>query len=74
MLDMRGLYVQEKDLSWTQITGPAEVPSAFFATRISSNLDWIQSIAVPEPFAGSVAVALALAGFAFWRQFRGLRR
>jgi hypothetical protein len=43
---------------WTFITNQSyDIPTGFYATRISSNYDWIQGIIVPEP-----ATLLLLAG------------
>jgi len=44
MLDMRGLYEQIDPTNWVLITGYQPVPSAFYCTRISANMDWINSV------------------------------
>jgi hypothetical protein len=44
MLDMRGLYEQIDPTNWVLITGSQPVPSAFYCTRISANMDWINSV------------------------------
>ena len=44
MLDMRGLYEQFELTNWVFITGSEPVPSAFYCTRISANIDWINSV------------------------------
>jgi hypothetical protein len=36
--------------NWTYITNqPYDIPTGFYATRISSNRGWIESIIIPEP-------------------------
>jgi hypothetical protein len=44
MLDMRGLYEELDPTDWVFISGPQPVPSAFYCTRISANMDWISSV------------------------------
>ncbi|MHB8521617.1 MAG: hypothetical protein ACYDH9_12780 [Limisphaerales bacterium] len=50
IFDARGLYIDGPDV-WTLVpNSPASVPGDFYATRISSNLDWILSvISTPAP-------------------------
>jgi len=44
LLDMRGLYVGG-GTDWTLVAdGPTDVPSAFYATRVSRFADWIRSV------------------------------
>jgi hypothetical protein len=56
MFDKRGLY-EGQGTSWTLISGPDPVPASAYATRISSNLDFINT-SIPEP--GVVWLAPAL--------------
>lgn len=44
MFDERGSYTSDGTL----VTGPAPVPSGFYATRISSRYDWITSVIAPH--------------------------
>ena len=44
MLDTRGLYEQVDPTNWVLVGGPEPVPSAFYSTRISANMDWISSV------------------------------
>jgi hypothetical protein len=48
LLDARGLY-QEVAGVWQLVSGPQPHPSAFYSTRISANLDWINSVINFEP-------------------------
>ena len=65
LYDTRGLYVKSEG-SWQQISPsePTDVPSFFAATRISSHLDWIDTVAVPEPASWGIAMGLAVLGWA----------
>jgi hypothetical protein len=46
LTDLRGLFQQAGPgpTDWIFINGPQPVPSAFYSTRISANLDWIISV------------------------------
>lgn len=44
LLDIRGLYQNVQPGVYTFISGPQPVPSAFYCTRISANMDWINSV------------------------------
>jgi hypothetical protein len=46
LTDLRGLFQQAGfgPTDWIFINGPQPVPSAFYSTRISANLDWITSV------------------------------
>jgi hypothetical protein len=46
LMDRRGLFQQAgpNPTDWASIGGPQPVPSAFYSTRISVNLDWIYSV------------------------------
>ncbi len=46
LMDRRGLLQQSGPgpTDWISIDGPQPVPSAFYSTRISANLDWIYSV------------------------------
>ncbi len=44
LMDLRGLYQQAGPSDWISINGAQPVPSAFYSTRISANLDWIYSV------------------------------
>jgi hypothetical protein len=65
LYDVRGLYVKSSG-AWQQVpaTEPSEIPSFFAATRVSSRLDWIDMVAVPEPAAWGVAMGMILLGAA----------
>jgi len=43
LLDKRGLYEEIQGV-YTFISGPQPIPSAFYSTRISANLEWINSV------------------------------
>jgi len=70
IFDARGLFHGSAS-SWTLVTGPAPVPSGFYATRVSVHLAWIDGV-VPSAVesadapllspAGSLSLATALAG------------
>ncbi|MCL5096897.1 MAG: serine protease [Candidatus Omnitrophica bacterium] len=64
LYDQSGLYINGDAVSG---------PGALYATRISSNLDWIQSVLIPEPGAWGLAFGVALLGFALVRRRRGAR-
>jgi len=44
MIDARGLYEEIAPGEWEFQDATNPVPSAFYSTRISANLDWIQSV------------------------------
>jgi len=44
MIDTRGLYQEVSDGIWQFISGPQPTPTSFYSTRISANLDWIESV------------------------------
>lgn len=56
IFDERGLYLPDGTL----VTGDSPVPSGFYATRISSRIDWIVSIAAPRLANLSARVAVGL--------------
>jgi len=76
IFDARGLYVGSGG-DWHLISGPAPVPSGFYATRVSVRTAWIDSIVPPEkasdsadgpllPPGGSLVLALSLFGAGTW--------
>jgi len=44
LTDRRGLFQQTSTSDWIPINGALPVPSAFYSTRVSANLDWIYSV------------------------------
>ncbi len=44
LTDLRGLFQQAGPADWVFIDDAEPVPSAFYSTRISANLDWIYSV------------------------------
>jgi hypothetical protein len=44
LVDVRGLFEEVSDGSWQFMSGPRPIPSAFYSTRISANLDWIEDV------------------------------
>jgi hypothetical protein len=44
LTDLRGLFQQAGPADWVFINGWQPIPSAFYSTRISANLDWITSV------------------------------
>lgn len=51
IFDAGGLYVGSSG-NWTYIPDQQDdIPSSFYATRISQNLSWINSVIIPEPSA-----------------------
>ncbi|MGD0059760.1 MAG: hypothetical protein ABSD58_10115 [Verrucomicrobiia bacterium] len=44
LLDVRGLFEEVSPGNWQFMSGPQPIPSAFYSTRISANLDWIESV------------------------------
>src|SRR6267154_2356897 len=44
LTDRRGLFQQDAPSDWIYIDDAHLVPSAFYCTRISANLDWIHSV------------------------------
>jgi hypothetical protein len=44
LLDVRGLFVEVSPGNWQFMSGPQPIPTAFYSTRISANLDWIESV------------------------------
>jgi len=70
IFDAGGLYYGYGAL-WEYIADqPADIPSSFYATRISANLDWINS-AVPEPAAWALLAGLGLLAWAALRRRSG---
>ncbi|MFL6516379.1 MAG: hypothetical protein ACJ8M1_15270 [Chthoniobacterales bacterium] len=65
IFDARGFYTRDgSDPSmFVQISGPDPVPTAFYASRISSELAWICSV-IADPHVGSEADRVTLT---FWR-------
>ncbi len=43
LLDVRGLFAEISG-SWQFMSGAQPIPTAFYSTRISANLDWIESV------------------------------
>ncbi len=43
LLDVRGLFAEVSG-SWQFMSGAQPIPTAFYSTRISANLDWIESV------------------------------
>ncbi len=71
IFDARGLYFNSGS-GFQQVGHPVpdgEVSASFYATRISSNLGWIESVtAVPEPQMCATGAGLALLAFAVARR------
>ena len=44
LVDVRGLFQEVGPDVWQFISGPQPVPSAFYSTRISANLNWINTV------------------------------
>jgi hypothetical protein len=44
LLDVGGLYQEVSPGNWQFMSGAQPIPSAFYSTRISANLDWIESV------------------------------
>jgi hypothetical protein len=44
MIDTRGLYEELGQGVWQFMSGAQPIPTAFYSTRISANLDWIESV------------------------------
>ncbi len=68
LFDTGGLYVENEDDEWELVQDIApNVPGVSFSTRISSNLDWINSVitampaTTPEPSTGLVLLASSVA-------------
>ena len=62
--DAGGLYIEGPAATWNQITDtPADKPSAFYSTRISSYRTWIQGITGLDPS------QLASESFADWKHW-----
>lgn len=56
--------------SWRSIPDELDdIPSSFYASRVSDRLDWIYSV-VPEPGTSTLVASLALVGLAVWRRRR----
>jgi len=67
IFDEGGLYTG-MDGNWHLVTDSSiDIPGNFYATRISSNSEWIASV-VPEPRDYALFAALALLGFATLRR------
>jgi hypothetical protein len=49
MVDDRGLFELVDSTNWVARAGPQPVPSSFYCTRISANMDWISSVIDFEP-------------------------
>jgi hypothetical protein len=76
LFDAGGLYIGRDGSQWNLITNTVEdVPTSFYATRISSNLPWIYT-AVPEPEEYTLAAVFLMLGLAVWCRncLRGTRR
>lgn len=58
--------------TWNAITDLAnDVPSSFYASRVSDRLGWIHTITgVPEPSEWAILAGLGLIGFSIWRRSR----
>lgn len=69
LFDMGGLFRDGQQIP----DGPADLPSAFYATRISADAAWILT-AVPEPSLAGLMAALSVAGFAIRRAWTGRTR
>lgn len=54
IFDARGLYYGQ-DGDWQLIGGANPVESSFYATSISDNLSWLDSVITPVPESGSIA-------------------
>lgn len=74
LYDADGLYYDANG-TWHYLPNQSQdIATSFYATRISSNQAWIQSIvAVPEPEHFTAAACLGLAALATWRQRRERR-
>lgn len=69
--DEGGLY-DKSGGSWGYVPNSEfDIPCYWYATRISSNVPWIQGVTgVPEPTEWAAGTGLALLGFATWRRVR----
>jgi hypothetical protein len=69
IFDAGGLFYGT-DGNWQYITDrTADIPSSFYATRISANAAWIQAV-IPEPETWASLASLLLLAFAAWRRRR----
>ena len=48
LFDVRGYYERDSQGNYVQITSPSDVPTSFYATRVSSKLGWIYSVIEPS--------------------------
>jgi hypothetical protein len=70
IFDMGGLYFGE-DNRWLFMDDRTDdIASAFYATRVSTNADWIAMVTVPEPPGGAAIAGLGLLVAAVWRRWR----
>jgi hypothetical protein len=73
IFDAGGLqFGDDPPRTWTSIPDLSnDIPSSFYASRVSDRLDWIRSVAgVPEPAAWATVTGLGLIGFSGWRRCR----
>jgi hypothetical protein len=69
LFDAGGLYYRDTLTTWAyQPDSLDDIPSAFYATRISAHSEWIDTV-IPEPDWSS-ATALAAMAAILWRQWR----
>jgi hypothetical protein len=66
LFDQGGLYLGGASRQFIP-DQDADLPSAFYATRISANLDWINAV-IPEPRHYGLAVGAGLMIAAWWRR------
>lgn len=62
LLDARGFYQEIEPDVWQLVSGPQPIPSGFYSTRISANIDWINSVINSQPGADLQIVGVQIAG------------
>ena len=62
LLDVRGLFEELSPGNWQFMSGPQPIPSGFYSTRISANLDWIDSVINFEPAGDLQIVGIQVVG------------
>jgi hypothetical protein len=62
MLDVRGLFEEVSPGNWQLMSGPQPIPSAFYSTRISANIDWINSVINSQPGSDLRIVGIEIVG------------
>jgi len=70
LFDAGGLYYKNSANAWTYLPDQStDIPSSFYATRISSNLQWIDTV-VPEPQWSAFTSVLCIALASIWNHRR----